>query len=114
MLKLDEIDFGTKLRTILVVASSLNTALMATDLTGFQNPTVDLIYKVASLILNFIIVAITAFFNNDFTSAGQIGTYATRALKADPTVVVDIFDADEDDDDEDEETPMEGEDNEVE
>lgn len=43
MLKLNEMDFGTKLRTVLVIVSSLNTALMATDLTGFENPTVDLI-----------------------------------------------------------------------
>ena len=60
-------NFGTKLRTILVIATSLHTALLATDITGFNNPTADAIYKVASIILNFIIVALAAYFNNDYT-----------------------------------------------
>ena len=122
MLKFDEMDFGTKLRTVLVIVSSLNTALMATDLTGFNNPTVDLIYKIVSLIFNFVIVALTAYFNNDFTAEGMMGTNVTRTLKADPTMVVELRDGDEDDEDEDEpsisevgeETIEEGETNEVE
>ena len=48
-------NFGTVLRTVLAIATSLNAALMATDLTGFDNPAVDTVYKVASIILNFII-----------------------------------------------------------
>jgi len=58
---------GTKIRTILLIATSLNTALMATDLTGFNNDTVDLIYKIASIVLNFVIVALSHYYNNDFT-----------------------------------------------
>ena len=72
---------GTKLRTILAVASSINTALMATDLTGFHNPTVDMIYKIASIILNFVIVAIATYYNNDFTEVACRYTGAMRLEK---------------------------------
>lgn len=73
---------GTKLRTALVIATSLNTALMATDLTGFQNEQVNFWYKVISLVLNFIIVALATYFNNDYTEEACIGTGLTRDLKA--------------------------------
>lgn len=86
---------GTILRTILVIATSLNTALMATDLTGFENEKVDFAYKIASIILNFIIVAIVTYFNNDFTEQGMIGTDVTRKLKSDPNIVVYVEDGDE-------------------
>lgn len=73
--------FGTKLRTILAIATCLNTALMATDITGFASPVLDLIYKLASIILNFIIVAIATYFNNDFTEIACEHTGAMRAEK---------------------------------
>lgn len=60
-------NFGTRLRTVLAIATSLNTALMATDLTGFHNGTVDIIYKIVSIVLNFIIVACVTYYNNDYT-----------------------------------------------
>ena len=72
---------GTKVRTILAIATSLNTALMATDITGFHNPHLDMAYKVVSIILNFIIVACVTYFNNDYTLEGEIGTLKTRELK---------------------------------
>lgn len=74
-------NFGTKLRTVLAVATSLNTALMATDLTGFNNHTVDIIYKVVSIILNFVIVACVTYYNNDYSEEGRVGTDMTRELK---------------------------------
>ena len=74
-------NFGTKLRTILAIASSLNTALMATDLTGFNNPTIDMVYKVVSIILNFIIVAIAAYYNNDYTEVACKYTGLMRVEK---------------------------------
>lgn len=73
---------GTKLRTILVIAVSVHTALMATDLTGFENETVNLVYKIASIIANFIIVAISTYYNNDYTEEACIGTGYTRYQKA--------------------------------
>ena len=100
-------DKGTILRTTLAIATSLNTALIATDLTGFENEKVDFAYKVVSLILNFIIVAIATYFNNDYTEQGAVGTDITRRLKDDPNAVAYIEDEDEEDvlednDDEDE------------
>lgn len=113
-LKFKEMSFGTKLRTILAIVTSLNTALMATDLTGFDNPTVDFWYKVLSLVFNFIIVAINTYFNNDYSKGAAIGTAAGRLYNADPTTVIDVYDSDEDDDDEDGDVELEGESDEVE
>lgn len=74
-------NFGTKLRTVLAVATSLNTALMATDLTGFNNPSLDLAYTVVSIILNFVIVACVTWFNNDYTEIACEATGEMRAKK---------------------------------
>ena len=72
----------TKIRTILAIATSLNTALMATDLTGFANATLDTIYKVVSIVLNFIIVALVTWFNNDYTEIACETTGQMRMRKA--------------------------------
>ena len=72
---------GTKLRTILAIATSLNTALLATDLTGFENPQVDMAYKIISIILNFVIVAIVTYFNNDYTEEAAYYTGLMRQAK---------------------------------
>lgn len=74
-------NFGTKLRTILAIATSLNTALMATDITGFHNGTLDMIYKIVSIVLNFVIVACVTYFNNDYTPESETGTLTTRQMK---------------------------------
>ena len=73
---------GTILRTILVIASCFNTALMATDVAQFHNPTLDMIYKVLSVVANFVIVFCATYFNNDYTEEACIGTGITRQLKA--------------------------------
>jgi len=72
---------GTKIRTALAIAVSIHTALIATDVTGFQNATLDTVYKVASLIANFVVVALVTYYNNDYTEEGEIGTILTRQLK---------------------------------
>ena len=74
-------NFGTKLRTILAIATSLNTALMATDLTGFNNPNIELAYKITSIVLNFIIVACVTYYNNDYTKISAEYTGAMRLEK---------------------------------
>ena len=74
-------NYGTKLRTLLVVATCLNTALMATDVAQFHNETINLVYRIASVILNFIIVACATYYNNDFTIEGDTGTKITRQMK---------------------------------
>lgn len=75
-------NFGTKLRTILAIATSLNTALMATDLTGFHNPAIDMTYKIVSIVLNFVIVACVTYYNNDYTEIACEHTGAMRTEKA--------------------------------
>ena len=60
-------DAGTILRTVLVIATCLNMALAATDISIFQDERVNFAYKVVSLILNFIIVALATYFNNRYT-----------------------------------------------
>ena len=81
---------GTTIRTILVVATSLNTALLATDITGFASPTLDMVYKVASVVLNFVVVACATYFNNDYTDTAKIFTDEMRAVKKEV-----VYDTDE-------------------
>lgn len=73
---------GTKIRTVLAIATCLNTGLLATDVAQFGNETVDTIYRIVSVILNFVIVACVTWFNNDFTEQASEGTGYTRMLKA--------------------------------
>lgn len=73
---------GTKLRTILAVATSINTALIATDVTGFNNKKLNAIYTILSILCNFVIVALTTYYNNDYTAEAAEGTEYTRAKKA--------------------------------
>ena len=73
---------GTIIRTILVIATCFNTALMATDVAQFHNPKLDMIYKVLSVIANFVIVFCATYFNNDYTEDACIGTGITRQRKA--------------------------------
>lgn len=74
-------NLGTKLRTILIIATCLNTALMATDVTGFHNAVLDTIYTWMSIILNFIIVALATYFNNDYTQIASEHTGRMRLEK---------------------------------
>ena len=72
---------GTIIRTILVVATCLNTAMLSTDFAQFHNPTVDMAYRIISVILNFVIVACATWYNNDYTPEACEGTGLTRHLK---------------------------------
>ena len=80
---------GTRIRTILAVATSLNTALLATDLTGFNNETLDTVYTAVSLILNFIIVAAATYFNNDYTETAAQYTGLMRLMKKQEKGIID-------------------------
>lgn len=92
---------GTIIRTILAIATCLNTALMATDLAQFHNEKLDLAYRIISVILNFIIVACVTWFNNDYTEEACIGTGVTRQLKEEgkEDYFGDVFYEDEDPED---------------
>lgn len=93
---------GTKIRTILAIATCLNTALMATDVAQFNNATVDLLYRIVSVVLNFIIVACVTWFNNDYTPEACEGTGLTRMLKANEDGLDILLNDYIEDDDEDE------------
>ena len=80
-------NFGTKLRTILAIATSLNTALMATDLTSFSSVRIEAAYKIVSIVLNFIIVAIAAYYNNDYTETACKYTGMMRLEKEQQKVI---------------------------
>jgi hypothetical protein len=55
---------------------------MATDVAQFNNPTANLIYKILSVVVNFVVVFCATYFNNDYTEEAAIGTGITRQLKA--------------------------------
>lgn len=103
-------NIGTKVRTVLVIASCFNTALMATDIAQFHNPTLDLIYRVLSVVANFIIVFCATWFNNDYTEEAARATGLMRLEKASRTMddmvgenFFDEFEADGEEDGEDNE-----------
>ena len=103
---------GTIIRTILVIATCLNTALLATDVAQFGNETVNLIYRILSVAANFVIVFCATWFNNDYTEEAALGTGYTRQLKAQKVnnYVGEFFEEDEDgeiDDDVEEEVEEE-------
>ena len=88
-------NLGTRIRTVLAIATSLNTALMATDITEFHNPTLDTIYKVVSICLNFIIVASVTYFNNDYTEVACEHTGEMRLKKHRPDDGENFFDGED-------------------
>lgn len=101
---------GTKIRTVLVIATCFNTALMATDIAQFHNPSLDLVYRVLSVIANFVIVFCATWFNNDYTEEACTGTGITRQLKAEKKndYIGDYF-FDEDGEDADEQDDIQAE-----
>lgn len=74
-------NIGTKIRTVLVIATCLNTALLSTDLAQFNNETLNLAYRILSVALNFVIVACATWYNNDYTVEAATGTKITREMK---------------------------------
>ena len=86
---------GTIIRTVLVIATCLNTALLATDVAQFGNETVNLIYRILSVVANFVIVFCATWYNNDYTEAAAIGTGITRQIKAEGVEALDEYDFDE-------------------
>jgi MinD superfamily P-loop ATPase len=73
---------GTKIRTLLAVLTTINTVLAVTDITQFGSEKLNLAYKVASVIVNALVVGINTYFNQDYTEEACVGTAITRQLKA--------------------------------
>lgn len=76
-------NFGTKLRTVLRIAVSLQTAFCVTTavISDFNNKTLMLIWAVFTIVCDFVIAFITTYYNNDYTPEGQTGTLMTREMK---------------------------------
>lgn len=77
-------DNGTRIRRTLLILTSINTALATLDVAQFENPTVNLIYKIVSVLVNALVAGINHYYNNQYTEEGCIGTGLTRQLKAHP------------------------------
>lgn len=73
---------GTKIRVILAIAMTINTANVMTAFAEFDNPVINTAYKAISLIALIIVGAAGIYYNNDFTKEACIGTGITRQLKA--------------------------------
>ena len=75
---------GTKIRTALRIAVSLNTAIYAVSAAvgalGFSWLTMA--WAIFTIISDFAVSALTTYFNQDYTEEACIGTGVTRQLKA--------------------------------
>lgn len=100
MLNFEDIDNGTKLRTAFAVLVAINQAIALTPIPDFGNEYANLAYRVISTVISIAVLALNTYYNNDYTSEGQIGTVATHTLKDDPTAIVEIYDGDEDEEEE--------------
>lgn len=90
---------GTRVRTVLAIVTTINTVLMATDVTGFNNPKVDLAYKIISVVFNAITVGIGTWYNNDYTEIAAENTEIMRLQKKEE-LPDEYFESEEVDDDE--------------
>ena len=75
-------NFGTKLRTILAIATALNTANVMSAFAEFNNPIIDVVYKALSLIALIIVMSANTYYNNDYTEIACEYTGEMRAKKA--------------------------------
>ena len=73
---------GTIIRTILAIATVINSGAIAAGIADFQNPTVDMIYKIASFAATAVILFVNTYYNNDYTPEACQGTGLTRQLTA--------------------------------
>ena len=73
---------GTIIRTILAIATVINSGAIAAGIADFQNPTVDMVYKILSFTATAVILFVNTYYNNDYTEEACQGTGLTRQLKA--------------------------------
>ena len=74
-------NFGTKLRTILAIATALNTANVMSAFAEFDNPIISTIYKAVSLIALIIVMSANTYYNNDYTETASKYTGMMRLEK---------------------------------
>lgn len=109
-LKIEDIDNGTKVRTLFEII-----ACVVTSYYTYQGLLDDLLTQLnlgqASLVIALIAVvgliianAAATYFNNDYSEEASVGTTVGRKLAEDPTlVVVETIDGDADEEDEEDE-----------
>ena len=75
---------GTKIRTALRIAVSLNTAIYAVSAAvgGLGFGWLTMAWAIFTVISDFVVSALTTYYNNDYTEEACIGTGITRQLKA--------------------------------
>jgi len=75
---------GTKIRTALRVAVSLNTAIYAVmaAVNGLGSTKASIVWSVLTILSDFVVSFITTYYNNDYTKEACLGTGITRQLKA--------------------------------
>lgn len=93
---------GTKIRTALRIAVSLNTAIYAvTNAVGaLNNDKLNAIWMIFTIISDFIVSALTTYYNNDYTEIASIKTGEMRQAKQESSpdyVGEEFFEGDEDD-----------------
>jgi uncharacterized membrane protein len=74
-------NIGTKLRTILAIATALNTANVMSAFAEFDNPIISTIYKAVSLIALIIVMSANTYYNNDYSEIACEHTGAMRLAK---------------------------------
>lgn len=77
-------DNGTRIRTALAILTSLNMFLAALDIAQFGNEKANLVYKIASVVVNALVIAVNNYYNNQYTEEACKGTGLTRQLKKHP------------------------------
>ena len=77
-------DKGTKIRTALRIAVSLNTAIYAVSAAvgGLGFNWLTLAWAILTIISDLVVSALTTYYNNNYTEEACIGTGLTRQLKA--------------------------------
>lgn len=93
---------GTKIRTALRIAVSLNTAIYAvTNAIGaLNNDKLNTIWMIFTIISDFIVSALTTYYNNDYTEIASIKTGEMRQAKQELSsdyVGEEFFEGDEED-----------------
>ena len=73
---------GTIIRTILAIATVINSGAIAAGVAEFENPTVDLVYKILSFAATAVILFANTYFNNDYTPIAAKYTAEMRQAKA--------------------------------
>lgn len=81
---------GTKIRTLLRIATSVNTVAYAaaTAIDALNNSKLSAIWAALTVVSDIIVGALTTYCNQDYTEAATVGTGYTRILKSQKNGVV--------------------------